>query len=233
MTTANLSLRSPRSFVKRLVPSEVPNFLTPEECEHLKTLALPLLAPSLVSKDGVVRGDESSATRNSWSALLPHPAMTDDPIIKSIGRRVAELTQDPLEHQEPIQVVRYSPGQYFSEHFDAGRDFSTLWLGQRKITVLLYLNEDFTGGNTLFPKLDMSIKPSLGKALLFRNLSPLEGGPQAEVHPQSLHAGEAVTAGEKWAINIWIRERPYLISTQMFRTRMMEGTVSAAIQYIP
>eukprot|EP00854_Cymbomonas_tetramitiformis_P004006 gene4006-4974_t len=100
--------------------------------------------------------------------------MTDDPIIKSIGRRVAELTQDPLEHQEPIQVVRYSPGQYFSEHFDAGRDFSTLWLGQRKITVLLYLNEDFTGGNTLFPKLDMSIKPSLGKALLFRNLNNKE-----------------------------------------------------------
>ena len=31
--------------------------------------------------------------------------------------------------------------------------------------------------------------------------------PQRSLHPDSLHAGKPVLAGEKWAANLWFRER--------------------------
>jgi len=113
------------------------------------------------------------------------------------------------------QVVRYDPGDYFGPHFDAGRDVSTSWLGQRKLTVLLYLDDDFEGGATSFPEIDVEIAPAAGKATLFHNLQPLAGGADAVPHPLSLHAGMPVTRGVKHVVNVWIREKTYLPPTSL------------------
>jgi hypothetical protein len=52
----------------------------------------------------------------------------------------------------------------------AGRDFSTLWLGQRQLTVLLYLDDAFDGGATAFPQLDVEVTPvRWGRFLLDTN----------------------------------------------------------------
>jgi len=196
-------------------PRQVENFITPEEALHLRILATPLLVPSKVNAAGTVTASNNTNIRRSWTAELPHAALSDDPILRGIGERVAQLSGTDIQQQEPLQVVRYLPGDYFSPHYDAGRDFSTLWLGQRRTTVLLYLNEDFSGGSTAFPELGINIKPANGKALLFANLNPVEGGVHAVPHPLSLHAGQPMEAGEKWAVNVWIREKSYLPSTSL------------------
>ena len=57
------------------------------------------------------------------------------------------------------------------------------------------------GGATKFPLLDKSVQPEKGKLLIFWNV--YEG--TDKLHPDSLHAGEAVEEGEKWAFNLWFR----------------------------
>jgi prolyl 4-hydroxylase len=51
---------------------------------------------------------------------------------------------------------------------------------------MIYLNEDFAGGETTFPEWDVCITPKTGMMLLFRH--------------ELLHAGEAVTRGRKYVL---------------------------------
>ena len=59
------------------------------------------------------------------------------------------------------------------------------------------------GGRTVFPKLAMRFPPERGNAVVWYNLDR-HGTPDE----RTLHAGEPVTEGEKWGMNIWLRERP-------------------------
>ena len=76
--------------------------------------------------------------------------------------------------------------------------------GQRAQTVLLYLNDDYSGGSTCFPKLHLDIKGHRGDLLQFHNL-----GADGLGHRDSLHAGMPVMAGEKWLLSLWIRSESY------------------------
>ena len=60
------------------------------------------------------------------------------------------------------------------------------------------------GGCTAFPLLDVAVAPACGSALLWMNLDR-KGRPD----PRTLHAGEPVTRGEKWGMNVWLRQRPH------------------------
>lgn len=41
-----------------------------------------------------------------------------DQWIKTIDRRVGNLTRTPLHFQEAVQVLRYQQGQYYGAHLD-------------------------------------------------------------------------------------------------------------------
>ena len=71
------------------------------------------------------------------------------------------------------------------------------------LTVLAYLNDVNAGGGTGFPKLDIEIKANKGDVLVFHNTLQ----ESTDINPRSLHAGLPVIEGEKWAINLWFRER--------------------------
>ena len=59
------------------------------------------------------------------------------------------------------------------------------------------------GGRTTFPKLGLGFEPRVGDAVLWWNVKD-DGKEDA----MTLHAGDPVLAGEKWAMNIWLRQRP-------------------------
>jgi prolyl 4-hydroxylase len=116
-----------------------------------------------------------------------------------------------LVNAESYQVVHYGPGQEYRAHFDgwdAGTDRGKRCMergGQRLVTTLLYLNHVEAGGATGFPKLELNVNPLPGSLLLFHNCHP---GTNLR-HELSLHGGLPVNAGEKWAANLWFRERRY------------------------
>lgn len=96
------------------------------------------------------------------------------------GRSEMEVTGVFL----PLRVYRYEVGQHFGLHedqsyFGPGGEASLL-------TLLVYLNEGFEGGETEFPEQGRTIVPATGTALLFQH--------------RVLHAGNRISAGTKYVL---------------------------------
>jgi prolyl 4-hydroxylase len=180
---------------------EIPNFLTPEECKHLIELAIPLVERSQVAK----KGHKTSETflRTSGSAYFTD---SRDPVVLRVKRRIAEVSQTDLRCQEPLQVTHYDPAEFFAPHLDAigvAEDLGPE--GDRYCTMIMYLHDDFIGGQTRFHRIGVGVKPERGKAAFFTNLT--EDGLAPE--PLSFHGATTVISGEKWLLNQWIRQRPF------------------------
>jgi len=83
---------------------------------------------------------------------------------------------------EMFRFYRYEPGQYFKKHIDGSY---VRGIGEAScFTFMIYLNDDFEGGETTFE--NHTIKPKKGTALIFH-------------HPIK-HAGEAILSGVKYAL---------------------------------
>lgn len=70
--------------------------------------------------------------------------------------------------------------------------------------MIVWLNDGYEGGETLFQTPGLKVTGRRGDALLFRNTGP-DGRPDRSAG----HAGLPVTAGEKLIASRWIRERAY------------------------
>ena len=130
---------------------------------------------------------------------------------------VMVLTQKRLElasglmvgQQEAPYVLSYEPGQEYKAHFDFLLPNDPAFahvietMGQRVATCLTWLNEDYEGGETAFPKIDWKHRGKVGDAMLFLNVDTGTRKPD----PMTLHAGLPVTRGRKWLLSQWVRDR--------------------------
>jgi prolyl 4-hydroxylase len=178
---------------------EIPNFLTHEECNKIIELSNGKLFPSKIyTQNEDLLSNDSRISQQCW--------LTDDnPVIKNISERIKQFT-NTTGKQEQLQVVNYPKGGFFSPHYDAcegDEEYCSRMNssdGPRLLTVLLYLNDNFEGGETVFPKINKSVKPEKGKAVIFRNVDK-----NGVIITQALHGGEPIKSGEKWIANKWIR----------------------------
>jgi len=185
---------------------EIQNFLSPEECDHLIQLAenRQCFQRSEVQADTAMEHD----MRTSWSCVLDRG---EDEVVKRIENRAASFTSRPYTHVEPLQVVRYQPGQFFKGHYDffppgfPGTETATLRGGQRHYTFFVYLNDVQGGGYTHFPKVPLRVSPTKGKAAFWSNLQP-----DGTVDYSTYHAGEPPHSEVKYGLNIWIRQQPFV-----------------------
>ena len=182
-------------YVKPLVYE---NVVTPGEAEYILEKANDQF------EDSKVLSGVSIDIRKSKTAWL-YPS---DPVIKSIIQRVCDLGNYPIENAEALQVVKYEPGGYYNEHHDSCCDPYDECVefvkngGQRVLTMLIYLNDSFTGGETSFPKLNLKLKaPKYGGILFY----PLEKHGN-RCHPHAIHKGMPIESGVKYVCNVWIRE---------------------------
>ena len=181
--------------------------ITPEECEHFKKLTSNFMERSTVSALGKKqkKGDLDNR-RTSSNCWVRHE---HDKITHRVGSRISELIQMPLDHAEDFQVLHYEDAQEYQPHldtFDPTLDTTGQYLGnggQRIVTALAYLNDVEEGGETNFPNIDKKVFPETGKIVVFHNCIEDTNKP----HPDSLHGACPVLKGEKWAFNLWFRER--------------------------
>jgi prolyl 4-hydroxylase len=182
-------------------PYVLKGFITLEHCRKIIEMADGKLF------DSEILGGKNPEIRNSQQCWLSKY----DPLVRPIIEKISKMYQIPFENAENLQVVRYLPGQYYKEHHDSCCDDNDKCIefirkaGQRVITVLIYLNNDFTGGYTYFKNLGVKLKPSPGDAIVF---FPLAKGTR-KCHPLALHAGMPVISGTKWVANVWFRESQY------------------------
>jgi prolyl 4-hydroxylase len=182
-------------------PFILQKFITPEKCNEIIAYSNGKLF------DSQVIGGLHKNIRNSQQCWIPKT----NPLVISMFERISQIFNIPFENAEDLQVVKYLPGQYYNEHHDSCCDNNEQCIsfvkrgGQRKLTVLIYLNNNFEEGQTYFRNMDLKVKPPTGDALVFFPLAKNNN----KCHPLALHAGMPVTSGEKWIANMWFRENKF------------------------
>lgn len=170
---------------------------TPAECDFLLEVAEPgFHASKVVDSRGREVPDPMRSSHGS-----PLHWMIEDPAINALNRRLAAVSGTRYEHAEAMLILRYQPGQEYRRHFDALPGLEN----QRIRTALVYLNEDYTGGETEFPRASLRVRGQRGDAIVFHNT-----GPDGRADPMSEHAGLPVGEGVKYLASRWIRERRHL-----------------------
>jgi prolyl 4-hydroxylase len=163
----------------------VPHVLSAQECAalvaHAEALgfeAAPIttprgfvMAPSVRNNTRVMLDDEARAAA-LWERLSP-----------VIPQRRGAWRATGLN--ERLRFYRYEPGQRFKWHHDGA--FERTPDERSHLTLMIYLNDDFVGGQTEFA-LDetLGVRPQTGMALLF--------------HHPVLHQGAAVLQGVTYVL---------------------------------
>ena len=140
-----------------------------------------------------------------------------DAKIASLERRIAGLLGCWVHQIEPLQLVRYLPGEFFNVHHDMGDLLDDdevklpkkhIMLKRRVLTLFFYLNtlSEDQGGCTYFPKCgNLRVQPKRGRVVIWSNVTA-DGLPD----PRTIHAGEPVISDQqdfaKYGLNLWICE---------------------------
>ena len=112
----------------------------------------------------------------------------------------------PHSYIEAIDIYNYDAGRYLDLHHDYPYfpekiNYYSHGDNDRVGTGILYLNDDYVGGETYFPKLDVDIKPKKGSLLYFK---------QCYDEPTNwitIHESRKIAEGTKWIASCFFSER--------------------------
>jgi prolyl 4-hydroxylase len=131
-----------------------------------------------------------------------------DVVLALVRERIARTAGLPVPGLEWTQVLRYEMGQTFDWHVDwldpalPGYASDLTARGQRIATLLVFLNDDFEGGETAFEAGGLRHRGRKGDALMWANTLP-----DGSIDRRTRHAGLPPTRGEKWVLSQWLRGR--------------------------
>ena len=173
---------------------EVEDFLTADECKERITFA---------EEQGF---EEAMIQDRNQGQVMTKDVRDNDRVIIDLPEDAAELFER-MKHLVPQEMFmkgkdgkketwkifglnerfrfyRYQFGQQFKLHPDGA--FKRNESEMSMVTVIIYLNDDFTGGETEFSMPWLSVPPKAGKMLLFRH--------------RQLHKGNPVPKGIKYVL---------------------------------
>lgn len=96
-----------------------------------------------------------------------------------------------IEYIEAFNIVKYGPNDFFNVHSDDGEPYRCT------VSCVIYLNDDYEGGELWFNNFDIKIKPDAGDLILF---------PSSYIYT---HAALPVKSGTKYAIVIMTDRNEY------------------------
>jgi len=170
------------------------NVLSNEECDELIKLSKDKMQRSKIGKTR-----EIDDLRTSSSMFLQE---SKNETVARVEKRISTIMNIPIEHGEGIQILKYTPGQEYKAHYDFFSSTSKVANNNRISTLIMYLNDVEQGGETFFPKLNLSVTPQKGMAVYFEYFYSDE-----DVNELTLHGGAPVIAGEKWVATQWMRKQ--------------------------
>lgn len=137
----------------------IPNFLTEDEITTYRQIVL---------------NPPAGATDFTNSGKFQNKKWIDPVIADSFYEKLKQYIEPSelaLRANNLVMTGHYEAGQQFSLHTDTGLFYSRPTGERSRWTLLIYLNDDYEGGHTLFYDDNWSpsqnIKPEKGKALLF------------------------------------------------------------------
>mmetsp|Transcript_21047 Transcript_21047/g.31193 ORF Transcript_21047/g.31193 Transcript_21047/m.31193 type:complete len:336 (-) Transcript_21047:306-1313(-) len=185
------------------------SFATPEECERLVKL-------------GAVEGYERSSDvgeekfdgsfekkvnkgRTSTNAWCQKECY-EDSLAKTVIDRITKVTGIPERNSEYLQLLKYEATQYYQVHNDYIPHQEKRQTGNRLLTLYVYLNDVEEGGETHFPKMNKTVTPKQGRAVLWPSV--LDEDPSKE-DKRTVHTALPVLKGTKYGANAWIHMRDF------------------------
>ncbi|MFS0879134.1 2OG-Fe(II) oxygenase [Metabacillus niabensis] len=166
------------------------NVLSDDECDVLIQLSKDRLQRSKIGDSREVH-----ELRTSSSMFIEDG---QHEVITKIEKRISQIMNIPVEHGEGIQVLNYKVGQEFKAHLD----YFSAAENPRISTLVMYLSDVEQGGETYFPKLNLSVSPQKGMAVYFEYFYNNE-----MLNESTFHGGAPVIVGDKWAATQWMRRK--------------------------
>lgn len=178
-------------------PLLIDNFLTQEEIHVLL---------NFIKKTDMW---ESGGNDEYWASRVIHISnkdsdMKERKILSDIRSRISNAIKSyydiPEIYSDGIHLVRWFDGMELHPHCDdmSNDENNHIAFGYRKYGSIIYLNDDFQGGETFYPKNNFYVKPKVG------NLS---------VHPgdqDHLHGVTKVEGGTRYTIaSFWTDDKAH------------------------
>jgi hypothetical protein len=184
-----------------------PSFVSTAMCRWLIERARGRLSRALVY-EAISREVMAKPTRTNTAAVFN--IVATDFLFVLAQLRMSACLGVPLRQFEALTVLHYDAGEEITEHYDfidpnlPSYAQEIAEQGDRVVTFLVYLNDDYEGGETAFPRLDISHKGSRGEGMFFVNSE------DGRADTRTLHAGRTPIGGEKWIVSQFIRDRAVL-----------------------
>ena len=185
-----------------------PSFVSERVCDWLVERARGKLERARVY-DAYEKTDVVDESRTNSCAIFN--AMEADLVQIMVQARMSVGCGQPMAHMEASTVLHYAAGETIGNHYDfvdpahPGYDEEIRRFGNRVVTFLVYLNAGYEGGETVFPRIDVSHSGERGEGLFFVN-THADGRPDLD----TLHSGRPPIRGEKWVVSQFVRDRPEL-----------------------
>ena len=144
-------------------------------------------------------------TRNTEWYPIPFPVLQN---LTSATMSCYKTFIDPkynaeIKKIEQIQFLSYPVGGHYIEHNDSENFENGQWtrIANRDISILFYLNDNYTGGELEFTTLGLKIKPKTGMMIAFPSYKEFAH----KVHP--------VTSGMRYSLVTWLEKEKKIYET--------------------
>ena len=159
----------------------IDSFLSKEECEsYIEMTEHKGYEEALIISGG--KAISAPEIRNNKRVIIDSEEIAEIWWKRAVGVLPGSIDGNKITgFNERFRFYRYTPNQQFLIH----KDYPYERNGQKsKLSFIVYLNEDFEGGNTDFRAFE--VEPVTGRALVFRH--------------ELLHEGKVVVSGTKYAV---------------------------------
>ncbi|CAB4032495.1 probable prolyl 4-hydroxylase 10, partial [Paramuricea clavata] len=133
----------------------------------------------------------------SSSVLVPRGENHD---VDALESNIQDMIKLPRTNAYHTQLVKYEAKSEYKAHTDCHHIPN-----DRMATIIIYLTDVDEGGETVFPFLNISIKPQRGMAVVWRNLDD-----DGKCDESTTHVAGQVKKGEKYIYQKWFYQKPIL-----------------------
>jgi len=172
----------------------IPNCIPNELIQYFLSLKTEDTSPATVGYSDNQKADLDYRVTN-WIALPPETIQNTTQSIENLyNNRLIHTYRQTVKDIEPPQFLYYNEGGKYDLHNDS-EDLVNGKLKrvcERDVTVLIYLNDDYEGGELEFPDWSCKFKPKAGTLIAFPSYIEFAH----RVHP--------VTSGKRYNLVSWI-----------------------------
>tara|TARA_Y100000389_G_scaffold192792_1_gene220696 strand:+ start:2285 stop:2863 length:579 start_codon:yes stop_codon:yes gene_type:complete len=172
----------------------IKGFMSHSNCDELiKFVADDLTKSTEIHADGT---DSITTNRTGTDKRIKNKECKANDKHRKALSKLIDIKKCFFEHSI---IINYKDGQQYKPHFDQTPALEY----KRLATAICYLNDVEEGGETVFPRLNITVKPEKGDLLYFKY-----NYPDNNVNRLTLHAGRPVLPNqEKWIHTTWICEK--------------------------